>query len=249
MRLSENKRFLGVLVFLGSITYPLAQLIWHKQPDLTTLLLTVIGFFAFIVADHFQQAETIGKLEATVKELTNPRVKPMSYIDALNYCCEKVKSARRMYNTSFSVDIHALSPDYYNRWIQSIVEAITDHKCNVIEVLLFEERYKALCNEFTNRGKPQRASYTGIDLSSDREKLRAIPLIEIVLFDYGDNKREVIFGWAVSSSDSLGTDCFRVQDEQVVKYFESYFNQLTSLGKKINLPPHHSGKSQMISSN
>jgi len=205
MRISEHKRPLGLLVFLGSITYPTIQLIFHKQPDPATLLLTVIGFFVFIVLDHFQQAETIEKLEATVKQLTAPYVQRMSSIDAFEYCCEKLKSAKRMYNTSFTVDQYFVNNPLYRRWIQSIVKGVADHKCVVTEVMLSRDRYEALRDTFKKYKMPEKWYYIAT-IATDLNKLHNIPLIEIVLFDYGADRKEVIFGWASSTFHSI--DCF-----------------------------------------
>jgi transcriptional regulator with XRE-family HTH domain len=144
------------------------------------------------------------------------RVEHMSYIRAFDYCCGKLKSAKRMYNTTFSVDQPLADTYYYQRWIQSIVEGITDHNCIICEVLLSQDRYLNVCNTFKSYNKPLKGSYIAIDLSSEIDKLREIPLIEITLFEFDRDVKEVIFGWSLSKSGLDNTDSDTIRAPGIV---------------------------------
>ena len=234
MRLSENTFLYEILVFIATICYPVYQLIAGKQADLGTVIVTVIGFFGFIMIDQRRQTMAMQKLEATFRQLTAPGVQRMSSIEAFEYCCGKAKSAERIYNTSFTVNEHFVINPLYRRWIQCIVEGVIDNKCVVTEVMLSRVRYEALCEEFRKHKNLEKGYYTA-NIITNLHNPKNIPLIELSIFDYGADGQEVIFGWASSFFQSI--DCFLVRDRAVVGYFLSYFSQFRSLGETVTIPP------------
>jgi len=223
MNINKHKYPISVSVFIVFASLSLVQAWLEQRADLVAMLFAVIGFFVFMVVDRIEQAATIENLQLTIQQLVVPLhdiraehllkssatdtscfdCQRLSSTKGFEYCISKIKSARQMYNTSFSTDISILSGGYYDKWLHAIVEGITEHNCIVREVTQSKGRLSMLRHIFQSCGKPMKGSYIGFDLSSKEQVLRAIPFVEFCIFENQDDSIEVIFGWASSNEAFL----------------------------------------------
>ena len=255
MRISRYKYYIGVGIFLALALASLAQAFAEGKTELVAILSAVIGYFAFMVVDRVEQAASIEKLEKTLQSLEAPinamradqllaaaatdqtkqEIIRLSSTKSFDYICAKARAARRIYNTSFSADAAFVTGDYYGRWIDAILDAVTQHDCIVHEVMTSKRRLTMLKRAFHERGLPMSGSYVAIDLSSYSEKVNELPFIELCIFENDDDSVEVIFGWTSSNVDFLGADCFVSHDKHLAEYFLSYLRRFESLGKHVSL--------------
>ncbi|MFO1429108.1 MAG: hypothetical protein U1F76_03040 [Candidatus Competibacteraceae bacterium] len=246
---SKFRYLIGVVLFLLLAGWSLFEAFQANNQQLVTLIVAVLGYFIFMVVDRLEITEAIEKLQAAVLSLSQPlnqlkgdkllatygkdvgRVQRLSSIEAFEYTLSKVRSARCMYNTSFS-NFEAISGGpYYNKWLEAIVDGVTESSCLVHEVMSSRERLDVLRNLFKSKGAPLKGSYIGYELSSLPIEFRHAPFTEFSIFENLDGSSEVIFGWTTSSFEFLGNDCFVVADKHVVEYFLKLFKRFQSLAK------------------
>lgn len=255
MRISRYKYYIGVAIFLILALASLVQAFAEGKTEMVAILSAVIGYFAFMVVDRVEQAASIEKLEKTLQSLEAPmnamraeqllsavasgqtthEVTRLTSIKSFDYICSKVRAARRVYNTSFSADAAFVTGDFYGRWIDAILDAITQHDCIVHEVMTSKRRLAMMKRAFRGRGVPMSGSYIAIDMSSYSERVNELPFVELCIFENEDESVEVIFGWTSSNVDFLGADCFVSRDKHLVGYFLNYLRRFEPLGKHVSL--------------
>ena len=120
MHITKYKYFIGVSIFLLLALWSLFEAYHKGKTEIVTMLVAVIGYFAFMVVDRIETASSIERLESAIVNLTQPinqlhaqllldkvsrpsgSIKRLSSRDAFNYSLAKIASAQSLYNTSFS---------------------------------------------------------------------------------------------------------------------------------------------------
>lgn len=249
MRITKYKYFIGVGIFLLLALWSLNEARQANKTEMVTMLVAVIGYFAFMVVDRIELAAAIERLDGVISGLSQPinnlqaqqlvekvssrggMVRRLSSTDAFEYALLKVCSASRMYNTSFSSYAAFAGGPYYDHWLNAVVDGVTEHDCIIQEVMSSHERLDALRKLFKAKGKPLRGSYLAHDLSKQVEAVKNAPYVEFAVFEDRSGASEVIFGWTTSNSAFLGSDCFVIEDTHVVAYFKAQFRRYESLAE------------------
>jgi hypothetical protein len=246
--LKKHRYLIGIVVFTILTMVSFVDALYQGRQDLITVLSMVTGFFLFMVIDRMEQAEKIDKLQESVHLLVAPlhdmraeqiktcgdvtlfECQRLTSMKSFEYVISKVKSARRTYNTSFASDAAISGGAHYNRWLNAIVDGVTEHDAVIHEATLSSHRLAMLRTLFEERGKPMKGSYVCYDLSLHKDALRDIPFVEFTIFENQDDTVEVIFGWTSSNLDFLGAHCFLIKDEHAVSFFLAYLRRIESLG-------------------
>jgi len=248
MKITKHKYLLGVVIFLALALWSLYEAHSNNKTELVTMLVAVIGYFAFMVVDRIEMAASIEKLESVIASLVGPlhqlqaqqllegagrdagTVTRMNSTDSLSYTATKMHSARRMYNTSF-LNFRSTQSLHYDTWLNAIIEGVTENNCIVYEVMTSAERLAALRQIFASRGLPLKGSYTAINLSGQTDLFKSAPFVEFCIFENQDDSFEAIFGWNTSNTSFLGSDCFVIKDRHMIEYFVAQFQRFEHFGK------------------
>lgn len=247
MKLSKNKYLIGVILFLLLASWSLFEAFMANNNQLVTMLVAMLGYFIFMVMDRLELSAILEKVSSELANLSQPinhikalqlqdayakisgEIKRMTSVQAFEYASTKVKSAQRMYNTSFAEYAAIVGGPYYQRWLSAIISGVTENDCIIHEVMSSKDRLDNLKEIYRASGLPIKGSYLGFELSGQPDSVRNAPFVEFIIFEDKDGSCEVIFGWTTSNNEFLGNDCFIINDRHVVEYFSKQFRRYEQL--------------------
>jgi len=144
--------------------------------------------------------------------------------DGINYIVAMLKSAVSVRNTvlRYGKTASATSQDFeYEAMLEAKREALLKNDCPWTEIVSIhidnDDKVMALISEL--KGK------TRYNVSFIDDK--CIPMIQMLMIDYDDREREVIFGWEFPEAGAA--PAFSTRNRQVVQYFEKYFDHCRRL--------------------
>lgn len=145
--------------------------------------------------------------------------------EAMNYLIQNTRRARHVYNTRLAEErVEASDPlnvaltKRFDDAVWKAIEGGTDYH---LIVSPDHAVYAASLLKARNAHAASRDAATGICCSWVLPQ-SSVPLFQFCILEYGES-RELLLGWALTSSRSFGEKVFLVRDDRLVQYFRNLF--------------------------
>jgi len=136
----------------------------------------------------------------------------------LEYAVTALSSAEYVINTVLLSSTNAFKEDIYAKWINAKDEFLKDNTKTLKEIISSRFDAGELPYKFISEHRNENYLYKYIDDIH-------CPMTQIIIFYTKKNKeikKEMIFGWELPNN--ADGPCFKTDNQQIVRYFEEYFN-------------------------
>lgn len=241
MRLAQYRYTLSVIFFLVTIAIPCVVYLQSKDYAALGLVGTFLGFFFFMTQDRIEHtarleevarfADAHGPAISLARAVVGGRASHtvrLNSTQASDYVMQRLKEARRMYNTSFTTSDSVLTARY-KKWLRLIAQEVVQRDVIVEEVVGSRERLDFINENVGQSADDRKGEYTAYLLEMGDGEL---PYIETCIFENTDGQLEVLFGWSSNKDHYIGDDVFMSRDESLAKFYLSYFHRLARHGRR-----------------
>lgn len=141
---------------------------------------------------------------------------------ALEYITARLPEARVVHNTKISQNlIESNSPNNASERFHRALKAALKSRNGIVIVDVISDVFSDYGKSMETFSQPVAGTY-----HCTRRTIDVPSFLNFTILDFGDEQKELIFGWATSPANWPNQKAFKVQDKRVIEYFLEYHGYL-----------------------